>query len=163
MAHTFWNSSRGVPFLLGELDAHIALPEPKRELRWPLLLGPRHKEMPAVPRTLGRPSFEHGVELGQVGYACNEIDSPGALGRDRYSRPNSGQASVVNDSFSSSDSSRSDRYRRRKSSSLCLLVAPAGDRAAPNGPERQGPRESSNRGQGFGRVWHSQLLHHGSR
>src|SRR5712691_10685244 len=29
--------------------------------------------MPAVPRTLGRPSFEHGPELGQVGVPSNEI------------------------------------------------------------------------------------------
>src|SRR6266446_518056 len=29
--------------------------------------------MLAVPRTLGRPSFEHGPELGQVGVSTNEI------------------------------------------------------------------------------------------
>src|SRR5712691_2273282 len=29
--------------------------------------------MPAVPRTLGRPSFEHRLELGQVGVPSNEI------------------------------------------------------------------------------------------
>src|SRR5271157_534616 len=68
--------AQGVPFFLGELDAHVALPKPKRELRWPLLLGPRHEEMPTVPRTRGRPSFEHGVKLGQVGIPGIEITHP---------------------------------------------------------------------------------------
>src|SRR5260221_2798499 len=64
--------AQGAPFVLGEVDTYIVLSKPKRE-RWPLVLGQRREEMPAVPRTLGRPSFEHGPELGQVGVSSNEI------------------------------------------------------------------------------------------
>src|SRR6266403_2890184 len=64
--------AQGVPFVLGEVDTYIVLPKPERE-RWPLLLRQRREVMPAVPRILGRPSFEHGPELGQVGVPSNEI------------------------------------------------------------------------------------------
>src|SRR5260370_8874729 len=48
--------AQGVPFVLGEVDTYIVLPNPKRE-RWPLLLGQRLEQRPAVPRHLDPPSL----------------------------------------------------------------------------------------------------------
>jgi hypothetical protein len=59
--------AKGVPLALGELHAHTALPEPKREVRWPLSLAramrkwlPFHERLADHPLSMARNSARLG-------------------------------------------------------------------------------------------------------
>ena len=110
------------------------------------------EEVPATPRTLCRPSFEHGPELGQVGVSGNQIVHPARWAKvDIHAQLRATCRRKRELQVRELERIRQDNSAA-KVISLGPEVAQAGGHAAPNGPERRDPRESANTGQGLDRA-----------